>query len=115
MPKDYRDFVMQCELCQSNQQRNTLLAGDVQTLPFPSEIFSSYAIDCMGPLTKLKGQDSVLVVVDRAVGFSWLIPTSVRGGHHENVVAWSKVVLNAPGLPRGVVVPVVHLVHSDPL
>ena len=31
----------------------------------------------MGPFTKLKGEDSVLVVVDRAVGFSWLIPTSV--------------------------------------
>jgi len=32
----------------------------------------------------------------------------------ENVRAWSKEVLNAPGPPRGVVVPVVHLVHSDP-
>ena len=31
----------------------------------------------MGPFTKLKGQDSVLVVVDRAVGFSWLILTLV--------------------------------------
>ena len=31
----------------------------------------------MGPFTKLKGQDSVQVVVDGAVGFSWLIPTSV--------------------------------------
>ena len=35
--------------------------------------------------------------------------------HQENAGAWSKVVLNAPGPPRGVVVPVVHLVHSDPL
>ena len=35
--------------------------------------------------------------------------------HQGNVGAWSKVVLNAPGLPRGVMVPVVHLVHSDPL
>jgi len=34
--------------------------------------------------------------------------------HQENVGAGSKVVLNAPGPPRGVVVPVVHLVHSDP-
>jgi len=33
--------------------------------------------DFMGPFTKLKGQDSVLVVVDIAVGSSWLIPTSV--------------------------------------
>jgi len=36
-----------------------------------------------------------------------------KEGHQENVGAWSKVVLNAPGPPRGVVVPVVHLVHSD--
>jgi len=31
----------------------------------------------MSLFTKLKGPDSVLVVVDRAVGFSWLIPASV--------------------------------------
>jgi len=36
-------------------------------------------------------------------------------GHQENVVGWFTVVLNAPGPPRGVVVPVVHLVHTDPL
>ena len=35
-------------------------------------------------------------------------------GHQDNVGAWSKVVLNAPGPPRGIGVPVVHLVHSDP-
>jgi len=35
--------------------------------------------------------------------------------HQGNVGAWSKVVLNAPGPPRGVVVPVVHLVHSNRL
>ena len=35
--------------------------------------------------------------------------------HQENVGAWSTVVLNAPGPPRGVVVPVVHLVRSDPV
>ena len=70
MRKDFRDFVRQCNQCQASRERNTLPDGDAQTLPFPSEIFSSYAIDFMGSFTKLKGQDSVLVVVDRAVGFS---------------------------------------------
>ena len=77
MRKDFRDFVRQCDKCQANKERTTLPDSDAQTLPFPSEIFSSYAIDFMGPFAKLKGQDSVLVVVDRAVGFSWLMPTSV--------------------------------------
>jgi len=40
--------------------------------------------------------------------FSWVL-------HQENVEAWSTVVLNAPGPPRGVVLPGVHLVHGDPL
>ena len=34
--------------------------------------------------------------------------------YQENVGAWATVVLNAPGPPRGVVVAMVHLVHSDP-
>jgi len=40
---------------------------------------------------------------------------NMRWEHQQNVGAWSKVVLSAPGPPRGVVVSVVHLVHSDPL
>ena len=75
--KDFRDFLRQCELFLANKEHNSLPTGDAQTLSFPSEIFSSYGIDVMGPLTNLKGQDSVLIVVDRVVGFSWLIPTSV--------------------------------------
>ena len=55
MRKHFRDFVRQCELCQPNKERNTLPGGEAQTLPFPSEIFSSYAIDFMGPFTKLNG------------------------------------------------------------
>ena len=44
------------------------------------------------------------------------VPTETGNLKHQgNVGVWSKVVLNAPGPPRGVVVPVVHLVHSDPL
>jgi len=34
--------------------------------------------------------------------------------HQENDRVWSKVVLNARSLPRGVVVPRLQLVHSDP-
>jgi len=47
-------------------------------LPFPSEIFTSYAIDFIGPFTKAKAYDTVLVVVDRAVGYCWLIPTTTK-------------------------------------
>jgi len=44
-----------------------------------------------------------------------VLPRPRNNRHQENVGGWSTVVLNAPGPPRGVVVPVVHLLHSDPL
>jgi len=48
------------------------------------------------------------------LSFVFHIHTDLIDEHQENVGAWSKVVLNASGPPTGVVVPVVHLVHSDP-
>jgi len=103
MWKDFRDFVRQCELCQTNKERNTLPAGDARTLPFPSEIFSRYAIDFLGPFTKLKGQDSVLVVVDRAVGFSWLIPTSVTATAVQSTELLRHHIFTPHGVPTSIV------------
>jgi len=99
MRKDLTDFVRQCELCQANKERNTLPASEAQTLPFPTEIFSSYAIDFMGCFTKLKGQDSVLVVVDRAVGFSWVIPTSVTATAVQNTELLRHHIFTPHGVP----------------
>jgi len=106
--KHFRDFVRQCELCQANKERNTLPTGHAQTLPFPSNIFSSYAIDFIGPFTKLKGQDVVLVVVDRAVGFSWLIPTWVT----ETAVQTTELPRHHIFMPHGV--PTLIVSDADP-
>jgi len=103
MRKDVRDFVRQCELCQANKEPNTLPTGDAQTLPFPSEIFSSYAIDFMGPFTKLKGQDSVLVVVDRAVGFSQLIPTLITATAVHTTELLRHHIFTPHGVPTSIV------------
>ena len=103
MRKDFRDFVRQCDQCQANKERNTLPHGDAQTLPFPSEIFSSYAIDFMVPFTKLKGQDSVRVVVGRAVGFSWLIPTSVTATTVQTTELLQHHIFTPHGVPTSIV------------
>ena len=103
MRKNFRDFVRQCDQCQANKKRNTLPKGDAQTLPFPSEIFSSYAIDFMRPFTKLKGQDSVLVVVDRAVGFNWLIATSVTATAVQTTELLRYHIFTPHGVPTSIV------------
>jgi len=103
MRTDLRDFVRQCKLCQANNERNALPTGDAQTLPFPAEIFSSYAIDFMCPFTKLQSQDSVLIVVDRAVGFSWLIPTSVAATAVQTTELLRHHMFTPDGVPTSIV------------
>ena len=73
------------------------------TLPFPTEIFSSYAIDFMGPFTKLKGHDTVLVVVDRAVGFIWLIPTMTTATAVDTVELLNHHVFTSHSVPTSIV------------
>jgi len=103
MQKDFWNFVRQCELCQANKERNTQPACDTQTLPFPSEIFANYDIDFIGPFTKLKGPDSVLVVVDRAVGFCWLIPTSVTATAVQTTELLRHHIFSPHGVPTSIV------------
>jgi len=74
MRKDWRDYVRQCEHSQRNKERNALPEGNAQMMPIPLEIFISYAIDFAGPFNKSTGPTEsyniILIVVDRAVGFT---------------------------------------------
>ena len=57
----------------------------------------------MGPFTKLKGYDTVLVVVDRAVGFSWLIPPMTTATAVDTIELLNHNVFNPYGVPTSLV------------
>jgi len=67
-------------------KRNGLLEGKARMIPIPSGIFTSYAIDFAAPFNKskepTKQYDMVLVVVDRVVGFCYVVANTV--GFHAN-------------------------------
>ena len=71
---DFRDYIRQCQSCQENKERTTRPQRRMQMLQLETEIFNSYAIDFAGPFNKSLNKDSILVVVDRCVGYTWLIP-----------------------------------------
>jgi len=101
--KDFRYLVRQYALCQGNKEENSLPVRDAKTLPFRSEIFASYAIAFMSPLTKLNVQDSVVVVVDRDAGFCWLIPTSVTAIAVETTELLQHYIFTSHGVPTLIV------------
>jgi len=75
--------------------------------PFPTEIFASYGINFMGPFANLEGQVSVLVVVDRDMRFSWLIPTSVTA----TTLQITKLLQHYIFTPHGVPISIVNQVY----
>jgi len=107
MKKDWRDYVRQCEHCQRNKERNTLPEGNAQMMPIPREIFTSYAIDFAGPFNKSKGPtktyDMVLVVVDRAVGFTWFIPTTSDANSETTLSYLRHNIFTPHGTPMSIV------------
>jgi len=51
----------------------------------------------------LKGEDLVLVVVDRAVGFSWLIPTSVTATAVQTTELLRHHIFMPHGIPTSII------------
>jgi len=76
-------------------------------MPIPREIFTSYAIDFAGPFNKSKGPtktyDMVLVVVDRAVGFTWFIPTTSDANSETTLSYLRHHVFTPHGTPTSIV------------
>jgi len=72
-------------------------------LPLPSLIFTSYAIDFMGPFSKAKNYDTLLVVVDRAVGYCWLIPTTTKATAISTMKLLQNYVFTPHGVPTSIV------------
>ena len=76
-------------------------------MPIPREIFTSSAIDLAGPSNKSKGptktSDMVLVVVDRAVGFTWFIPTTSDANSETTLSYLRHHVFTPHGTPTSIV------------
>ncbi|KAF5783699.1 putative nucleotidyltransferase, Ribonuclease H [Helianthus annuus] len=63
--KVVRRVVRKCDVCMRAKTENTAPAGLLQPLPVPEMIFSDISMDFIGGLPRVKGKDTVFVVVDR--------------------------------------------------
>ena len=100
---DFRDYVRQCQSCQENKERTTRPQGRMQMLQLETEIFNSYAIDFAGPFNKSLSKDSILVVVDRCVGYTWLIPTESTVTAEGTLSLLRDMVFAPHGMPTSII------------
>ena len=65
MKEDVKKFVIVCSICQQAKSANTLLAGLLQPLPIPNQIWEDITMDFITGLLISHGYLVVFVVIDR--------------------------------------------------
>lgn len=69
-----QDFVKICDICQRQKYLATSPGGLLQPLPIPDKIWEELSMDFITGLPKVKGTDTVFVVVDRLSKYAHFIP-----------------------------------------
>lgn len=65
MAQVVRQYVKQCATCQRVKIETLSLAGLLQPLPLPCQVWDGITLDFIDGLPKSRGKDTILVVVDR--------------------------------------------------
>lgn len=73
MKEAVHKFVQECANCQLNKGEHVAAPGLLQPLPIPQEAWNSVGMDFITRLPKSKGQEVILVVVDRLTKYSHFI------------------------------------------
>ena len=74
LKKSVRQFIRECEVCQTCKYDNAASPGLIQPLPIPDRIWSDISLDFIEGLPKSAGKNVILVVVDRLSKYAHFIP-----------------------------------------
>ena len=101
---DVRDFVLGCEICQSEKSVHRLPAGLLQPLQLPEQKWSDISLDfIMGLPVSEKKNDGILTVVDRATKMVHLVPVQQTITAADTARIYWDYIGRLHGIPRSIV------------
>ncbi|CAJ2661993.1 unnamed protein product [Trifolium pratense] len=103
MKKDIFDYVQNCLVCQQAKTTNTLLAGLLQPLPIPSQVWEDIAMDFITSLPLSFGYTTIMVVVDRLTKYAHFIAMKTDYTSKSVAEAFMHNVVKLHGMPKSIV------------
>jgi hypothetical protein len=73
MKKELKQFIKECETCQKIKHDNTSLAGLLQPLPIPLQIWPDLSMDFVERLLLSNGHSIISMVIDRLTKYNHFI------------------------------------------
>jgi len=64
LKEDVKKYIQGCFKCQQNKVQYQRKAGELHSLEIPQGLWQEISIDIIGPLPKLNGMDTIVVIVD---------------------------------------------------
>jgi len=104
MYTDVQDYVSTCEIFQKMKSEALALAGLLQSLPIPYQIWDGITLDFIEGLPMSHGKDTILVVIDKLSKYAYFM--SLTHPFTARVVAknFMEGVIKLHGMPRSIVI-----------
>ena len=103
MTTDIAAFCDSCGRCQMTKPTMQRPMGLLHSLPIPRKPWESVGMDFVGPLPQSKGNDYLLVVIDRLTSMIHLVPTTTKVTAKEVAWLYLKEVVRLHGVPDSIV------------
>ena len=104
MKKMAHDYVKSCERCQKSKPRQGNLPGLQQPLPVPMACWEEVSMDFMTSLPRSqRGNDMLMVVVDRLSKQAHFIPVKSTHGATEIAKIYHDMIFRHHGIPKAII------------
>ena len=92
-----------CDVCQRSKHEAVVLAGLLQPLPIPNQVWDDMTMNFIEGLPRSHGFDSILVVVDRLSNYSHFIVLKHPFTTKSVALIFLKEVVRLHGIPRSII------------